>query len=267
MNIYVFELKAQARSFVTGTLGLACMLLVLMLAVFPVYHEAQPQVEAVLAGFPPQFAAAFGLTDAVFAFSGFFAFGFLYFSLIGAILGASWGISVFAREKRSNCTDFLLTKNPSRPRVFLSKLAVCLTGIVLSSAVFVATAAVVYLMSENMSGGASLGRVVAAAATLAVIQLIFMSAGALVAVFVRRVRSVSGMATTFGIVGFILAAVPELTGEEALRVISPFTYLDVSEILTAGTLDGGYAALAAAVVVACLGIAFVQYCRVDVRAA
>ncbi len=258
MNVYLFELRRQAGGIVVQTAVLAGLLALLMLGVYPIYAGAEDQVRSVLQGFPPEFAAAFGLSlDKLFSYGGFYAFGNLYLSLVGAIFAASLALAVFAREKRSSCTDFLLTKPLGRTKTFLAKLLACASGLVVVNAVYVGVAVVVHAMSGDASASAE--EVALASLGLAGTQAVFLSLGVLAATLMRRVRSVSGMASALGFGGFVLSALVNLTEEEALRFVSPLQYFEPSAVFSNGSFDPAYAATGAAVVAVALIVSFVKY--------
>ncbi|MEG0301802.1 ABC transporter permease subunit [Gordonibacter sp.] len=258
MNVYLFELRRQVGGIAVQTVVLAGLLALLMLGVYPIYAGAEDQVRSVLQGFPPEFAAAFGLSlDKLFSYGGFYAFGNLYLSLVGAIFAASLALAVFAREKRATCTDFLLTKPLGRTGAFLAKLLACVTGLVVVNAVYVTVAVAVHAASGDTS--ATAGEVALASLGLAGTQAVFLSLGVLAATLLRRVRSVSGMASVLGFGGFVLSALVNLTEEEALRYVSPLQYFDPSAVFSNGAFDPAYAATAAAVMVVALVVSFVKY--------
>lgn len=264
MNVYRFEFKHQALGVVWKTLLLAGLLAALMIVVFPVYADAEAQVRTVLEGFPPEFAAMFGIDiSSIFSYGGFYSFGFLYLSLVGAIMAASLGVSVFSREKRSQCLDFLLAKPISRTRIFVTKLLVCLTALAVVNVIFVAAALVVHAISGDMT--LSTAQVFLMALALGGTQLVFLALSIGVATFLRRIRSVSGVATAIGFSGFLLTMLPELV-DEKLRVISPLQYFDPSDVFTTGSFDGAYIALAFGIIAVVLMASYVRYRFADVSA-
>jgi len=263
MNVFAFELRQQIRGILLQTVVLSGLLMMFMLGVYPVYLSAQDQVQAMLSGFPSQFATMFGMnvTD-IFSYGGFYSFGNLYLVLIGAIMAASLGLTVFTRERRSRCTDFLLTKPLGRTRVFCAKLLTCVTGLLIINLVFVAVS--VFLYGETGESSLSVSTVILVALGMAGTQLVFLSLSVLLSVFTSRIRSVSGLATTLGFMGFVMTALVNLTEVQALRYFSPSQYFDPSTVFAGGSYDDGYVMCALAVTVACLAISFVRYRTLDV---
>jgi ABC-type transport system involved in multi-copper enzyme maturation permease subunit len=264
MNVYLFELRRQWRSFLAGTLTQAVVAAVFLGGMYPMYHDSQKDVEKVLAGFPPQFAAAFGITDNMFSFGGFFSFTYVYFAIVAAIFGALWGLKVFGREKLDRCMDFLISKPASRVSLFAAKALVVLTGIVVMNAVFIGVA-----LWVRIGVGADTprpGRLVLMTLAVSGVQVIFAALGALIAVLAPRLHSVTGLGVGLGIVGFVLSALPALTDSDAFKAVSPFSYFNVSQMQTKGTYEAGYLALAGVVFVVAIAVAGVAYVRSDVKA-
>ena len=267
MNVYLFELKSQLRSFFVGTATLIGVAALFLGGAYPIYRDSAADVERMIDGFPPQFAALFGVNAGIFSFGGFYRFSSLYFMLIVAIAACAWGLAIFGREKRAKAIDFLFAMPVSRLRLYAAKLAAGLTLVAASSLLFLCTVALLYgrYGDDSTATAIPLSRLLLAASALPGVGALFLSFGALTAVLLRRIRSVSGIATAFGVLGFMLVSLPELTGEEKYRIVSPFTWFNVSEALDHGRFEPGYLALAAAVVVACLAVGAVAYARGDVR--
>ncbi|MCI1983486.1 MAG: ABC transporter permease [Bifidobacteriaceae bacterium] len=264
MNVYLFEFRRQWRSFLAGTLTQAIVAAVFLGGMYPMYHDSQKDVEKVLAGFPPRFAAAFGITKDMFSFGGFFAFIYVYLAIVAAIFGALWGLKVFGREKLDRCMDFLISKPASRMGLFWQKALVVLTGIVVMNGVFLGVALWVRTSVGATSPG--VGQFVLMALAVGGVQLIFAALGALIAVLAPRLHSVTGLGVGLGILGFVLSALPPMTNESNFKAISPFSYFNVSQMQTQGTYETGYLVTAGALCVVALAVACVAYVRSDVKA-
>ncbi len=265
MNIYLFELKSQLKSFLIWTASLIAVYLVFMTGMFDVLMESKDAFEKAVAGFPPAFSAAFGLhLDKLFTFGGFYAFVFTYIALVGAIMAVSLSVAVFSREKRSKCGDFLLTKPVGRGTVYLSKLLAVLTLLAAANVLFILVSAI--SCSGSAAAGTELGRVVWAAAALFFTQLVFMGVGIAYAVFAGKVRAVSGVATAFGFGGFILSALRRLLEKEAVRFIAPLDYFSTAAVFETGGYEAKYAVTAAAVTVICLMLSYIRFTGSDAPA-
>ena len=265
MNVFRFELRRAWVGAAVWTLVLAGLLCGLIAGALPAFLESRAAVENMLAGFPPAFAAAFGLQmDNLFSFGGFYAFGFLYYSLFGAIMASGIGLDLFSREKREKCMDFLLTKPRARRHLFFEKLLAALLLLLASNAVFVACSLALY--RAYAPAPQVMGRALLAASALLLTELLFLAIGACAAVFARRVRSVSGTATAIGFAGFLLSALHSLLEEEKLRYVTPFKYFDAAKAFFDGSFERNYALTGAALTLVLIAAAYVRYTSEDVPA-
>lgn len=265
MNVCRFELRRAWGGAAGWTLVIVGLLYGLILGAMPVFFESRPDVEAMLANFPPEFSAAFGLElDGMFSFEGFFSFGFLYYAIFGAIMAAVLGLDLFSREKREKCMDFLLTKPRSRSRLFFEKLFAAFSLLVLSNLLFIAASLTLY-RAHAPDASQPLHALLAASA-LFFTEIVILAIAIFAATFAKRVRSVSGAATAIGFGGFMLSALHSILEEDALRYITPFKYFDASKAFFEGRFETPYALTAAAVTIALIALAYVKYTRDDIPA-
>lgn len=265
MNVFRFELRRAWVGAAIWTLVLTGLLCALIAGALPAFLESRVAVENMLKNFPPAFAVAFGLQlDNLFSFGGFYAFGFLYYALFGAIMASGIGLDLFSREKREKCMEFLLTKPRGRSRLFSEKLIASLTMMAASNVVFIAASLTLYrayapepLMVE---------RALLASSALLWTQLLFFAVGTCFAVFARRVRSVSGLSTAIGFGGFLLSALHSLLEEEKLAFVNPFKYFDAAKAFFDGAFELKYALTGAIITVVLMIAAYVRYTRADIPA-
>ena len=265
MNVYRFELRRAWVGAAVWTLVILGLLGGLIIGALPAFLESRAGVEAMLGSFPPAFAAAFGLQlDNLFSFGGFYTFGFLYYSLFGAIMVAGIGLDLFSREKREKCMDFLLTKPRTRGRLFGEKLLAALTLILCSNMLFIAESLALYRAYAPVP--LETGYALLAAASLLCTELVMFAVAVFAAVFARRIRSVSGTATAIGFAGFLLSALHSLVEEDALRYITPYKYFDAGKAFFEGRFETPYALTAAVVTLALLALSYWRYTRADIPA-
>jgi len=265
MNVFRFELRRAWLSVAIWTLIILGLLGGLIIGALPAFLESRTAVEAMLTNFPPAFRAAFGMQmDNLFSFGGFYSFGYLYYSLFGAIMTATIGLDLFSREKREKCMDFLLTKPRGRSRLFGEKLLAALALLVGSNLLFIIESLVLYRTYAPAPD--QMGRALLASSALLFTELVILAVAVLIAVFARRVRSVSGLATAIGIGGFVLSALHSLLEEEALRYITVYKYFDVSKAFFEGRFDTPYVITAVVLSLACFLAAYTKYTRSDIPA-
>lgn len=264
MNIYLFELKKQLKSFIVWTSVILVVLFVYMGSVYPVFAESVDDVKKMIEGFPKEFSAAFGIDIVtMFTYRGFFGFTFVYLALVGAIMAVAIAISTFAREKRSKCSDFILTKPVRREKIFLSKLLSNVTLLAITNILFVALSMIMYAANSD---GENSSLFFLASCSLFFVQLVFFSIGVLIAVLLKKVRSVAGIATAVGFSAFIISALSNIIEEKALDYISPLKYFEPAKLFENGNYETGYIVMAIIVFVVCIGISFIKFCKSDAHA-
>lgn len=264
MNIYLFELKAQIKNFVIWTFVIFLTFYLFMSSIYPIFYDSLDNVLKMLNGFPPGFAAAFGFNISdLFSYGGFLSFSFSYILLVGAIMAVSLAVSTFAREKRSKCADFLLTKPRSRGSIFCAKLLSNLTVLIATNIIFMIAAVMIY---EGGNQDGLFGKFMLSIGGLFFTQLVFLAAGIFFATYAKKVRSVSGISTAFGFAGFILSALYSIFEEENLRLIAPLKYFDPTSVYLTGGFEAKYVATAIVVIVACTILSYVKYCKSDAHA-
>lgn len=259
-NIFLFEAKRQRADFFLWTAAITAALWGLTIGVYPIFEESADEMKKVMAGFPPQFAAAFSIDTAnLFSFGGFYSFCFSYLGVMGAIMASSLALSIFSRERRAKCSDFLFTRPVSRGRAFCCKLLAGLALLALSNAVYLAAAAAI-----GRKNGTPL---LLAGLSLFFTQLVFFALGTFYAVFAKKVRSVSGAATVFGFGAFLMTALLNLTGEAWLRYLAPLKYFEPAYVFAEGGYEFKYAITGLFVGAAGTLCAYLRYTKSDVSAA
>ncbi len=262
MSIFLFEFRAMLKSLLIWTVTIIGVFTFFMGAVYPVFLESLDTVQAVFAGFPPEFAAAFGINIMqLFNYGGYYCFAVGYISLFGAIFAASLALSAFGREKRSKCIDFLLTKPASRPKIFVSKLLACIIALVISNVLFIAVAMILYSSSGDTSTTAL--TYFYATLTLLPTQLVFLCFGLAYATYARRIRSISGIATAIGFAAFIMTSLSNIIDDELIRFIAPLKYFEPSPLFATASLEIPLIITAVILCVLFTGGAFWKFCKTD----
>ena len=258
MNIYNMEIRSQLKPFLIWTVSLMAVYILFMTGMYDAFMASKDTLENMISGFPPALADAFGVHfETIFSFGGFYTFTFIYISLCGAIMATALSVSAFSREKRSKCIDFLLAKPVSRTRIFIIKLFSVLTLIAAMNLLFIAVTFITFnLKADTVTEP---GQLVPAALSLFFLQLVFMSFGIVFSLFAKKIRSVSGVATAFGVGAFILSALHNLLDIEAIRFIAPLNYFNTEAVFTTGGYETRYVVTAAVVFTVCVGAALYRF--------
>ena len=170
-------------------------------------------------------------------------------------------ISVFAREKRSKCLDFILTKPRSRKKIFAYKLSSVISILIGMNIIFVAAS----LVSYSSSGGSN-NYFLLASCSLFFTQLVFVALALLVSVFFRRIRSVSGTAAALGFGAFIMSAMTSIMGGKIVFYFAPLKFFDASKLIFEGGYDGSMVIWAVFVVLTCVAASYLRFTKSDAHA-
>lgn len=263
MNVYLQELKMLRGSFVVWMLSLAAIATV-YISIYPAFaRDAQVVIDA-FAKLPDTIKQAMGTGGfEILTFPGFFANVLPILLLAGGMQAMNMGITLANREKLAQTTDFLLAKPVGRSRVFAGKLAAHLTTIGLTGLLLTGYIYVVAHAAD--AGDFSAGVFLMIMAVFSGVQLWFLAVGMAVSALAGRIRSVIGvsLAVVFGL--FVLGMFGSVIGDEAIRYISPFKYVDLLEVVTSQTYEAPHLIVWAVIVLVGVGLSWIIYRRKDIH--
>jgi ABC-2 type transport system permease protein len=262
-NIFQFEFKTHLRSTITWSLAMMAVAL-LYLSLFPSFSKEAALLNQTLSNFPPEFLAAFGMTDIDFSqITGFYTFVYLFVQILLAIQAANYGFALVSIEERELTADFLLTKPVTRAQIMTSKLLAVLINLALTQAVvWVSTFAfVAAFKGDSTYDPALLTRMLLG---LIIFQLFFLSVGLMISLVVRRVRSITpySMGLAFGM--YVLGAFSDMLGESALETITPFKHFDANYIVKHGYFDMSLVMVSVVVIVIAVVVSYWLYIHRDI---
>ena len=134
-NIYRHDLLTRLRSVIIWSVAVTA-LLVIYFSFFAVFADQAALMNEMLAKFPPEMTAAFGLDKTDLAtVLGFYSFIFLFVQLCLAIQASNYGFGLVSIEENELTADFLLSKPVSRTQILTSKLLAALTSLTITNLV------------------------------------------------------------------------------------------------------------------------------------
>lgn len=265
MNIYRHELRQLRSSLFAWAIALSLISL-LFLSLYPEFSRDITASRAVLEHFPPAIRNAFGLSlSAFFTFLGFYAYTFTYVTLAGAVQAMNLGLGVMVREDQAKTTDFLLTKPITRTRVFLAKSAAALTILAATFAVYCAATAILSFVLG--AGDFDAGKFMVMNALFFGLELWFLALGIIVSQLARKVRSTIAYTLSFVFGFFIIGVIGALIGDDKVRFVTPFKYVDYLAYVTHGTIDTKYLITGAVFALIMFITGFMLYNKRDKKAA
>lgn len=264
-NIYRHEFRTRLRSVLIWSLSLA-FLIVFFFAMFPAFAGQAALLNDMMAKFPPEMRAAFGLDKMNMAtVLGFFGFIFIFVQLCLAIQAGNYGFGLVSIEESELTADFLLSKPVSRTQVLTSKLLAALSGLTITNLVVWANSFVAIALFRG-------GRAVETRSLLllllsiVIFQLFFLSVGLVISLLVRRVRNVTPWALGLGFGAYVLNAFSGVFGDVKLELITPFKHFDAARIAQQGAYDTPLVLLNVGVTVVSLALSYWRYVRRDIPA-
>lgn len=228
-------------SFIVWT-GTLLILATVYLSVYPSFAKDADALRELVNNLP---AAAkhflgVGAMD-MFTFVGFFANVSTVFMLALAIQAMNIGISMTNREALARTADFLLTKPVTRTRVFTEKLLASLTVVLATSTIFILY---FYLGGKFVDSGSYNQKAFwMICGVLVGVQLWFLTVGILVAQLRGRIRSVIGLSLSIVLALFVLGLFGSAVNDQAVRLITPFKYIDLVKVISYAQYEAGYVLL------------------------
>jgi len=138
-NIFRHEWRARQRSVIVWSLAVAAVIFI-FLSFFSGFADQAGLINEMMARFPPEMRAAFGLNDMdLTTVLGYYSFVFLFVQLCLAIQAGNYGFGLVSIEESELTADFLLSKPVSRGQVLTSKLLAALTAVWTASVTILVT--------------------------------------------------------------------------------------------------------------------------------
>ncbi len=264
-NIYRHEFRTRLKSVVIWSLAVT-LLLGFYFSLFPVFADQAALMNQMLAKFPPEMRAAFGLDRMdLSTVLGFYSFIFLFAQLCLAIQASNYGFGLVSIEESELTADFLLSKPVSRTQVLTSKLLAALTSLTITNGVvWLSSFAAISLFRGEREY--ELRPLLLLLLSIVIFQLFFLSVGLVVSLLVKRVRSVTPYALGLGFGAYVLSAFSGVFGVVALELITPFKHIDAAYIVQHGAYDTPLVLLNTAVSLVSLAASYWLYVRRDIPA-
>lgn len=262
MSIFKHELRRGTKSLLIWAASIGFMLVLCVL----IYPDMKGEVDSMGDMFSSMgaFTAAFGMDRINFgSFMGFYAVecGNIL-GLGGAVFAALLGVSALAGEEREHTAEFLLSHPIKRSRVVLEKLlAVWAQVLLLNAAVLLLSVLSVLTIGEEPDWKPYL--LLHLANILAQLELVCLCFG--LSAFLSAGGPGLGVGISMGLY-FVNIAANISEKAESLKYISPFAYAEGADILSESALSGAYLAAGAAFTALGVILAFIKYCRKDIRA-
>ncbi len=264
MNIYLHELRSLRKSTFLWVCALAAMSFIYF-SVYPSIVADAENFKALFNAYPPSVLAMLNVTlDNLTSLLGFYTMIFTFLALFGAIQAMNLGLSILSKEVRERTADFLLVKPVSRSRIVSMKLLASVTMLLITNALFyliVFAFAQLYKTAEY-----DVAVFFMINFTLLFIQLIFFALGAVISVFVPKIKNVLPISLGIVFLFFFAGAFLVEGADDPVRYLTPFEYFDVAYIVQNAAYETSYLLAGAAVVIVSITVTYLNYIRKDIYA-
>lgn len=260
MNVFLRELKANRKALIIWSL---CMFLIVLsgMSKYTVYSSGNSN--ELFNKMPYSLKALFGIGSFDMSkMSGFFASLFPYIELTAAIHAVLLGSGIIAKEERDKTTEFLMVKPVSLNTILTSKLLAAFVNVLVLNIVTLISSIV---MVNNYNKGKDIsGEIVMLILSMFIVQLIFLSLGALISVFMKNSK-ISGSAAAGILFGsFIISKITDFTDKiNIINVLSPFKYFSYQDIVNGNGISASISIISLVLITIFSGLAYFFYRRRD----
>ena len=264
-TIYRHEFRTHLRSVITWSIALAAIIFIFF-SIFPAFAEQAALLSEMMAKFPPELLAAFGITEIdLSSVLGFYSFIFLFVQVCLAIQASYYGFGLVSIEESELTADFLISKPVSRTQIMNSKLLAALTGLIITNlVVWVSSLTAITLFRDGREY--EVHTLLLMLISILIFQLVFLSLGLVISLLVKRVRSVTPYALGLGFGMYVLSAFSGIQGVSILEYITPFKHFDAMYIVQHRAYDTSLVLLSTAAIVISLTVSYWLYIRRDIPA-
>lgn len=242
MILFLREMKRNRKSFV---IWIACLLIynIFVFALYPTFADpaAADAYKQMIESMPKQFLAMLNAEQLDFSniLSYYGTYSYLYFILAGSIYAMIFGAGILSKEESDKTIEFLISKPITRSSIVTSKICCAFIYLFLFNFIYsVSTYILVQIYHKASYSSTALWLMLTGPF---IVFFIFAAIGLVISVFIVKAKSIFPIAIGTAMGTFILGGVSAITDKAAwLKYISPFKYVDSSEILKAEKIDLKY---------------------------
>ncbi len=264
MNVFRFEFKQTIRSSLIWGGGLI-LFLVMFMSFYPVYASEIEVIKPMFERIPEILLKSMGVhIDTLFTALGFYSFILMYLQLMATMQAIMLGLGIVGKEVRLKMSDFLLTKPMTRASILIQKCLAVFTHIGITWLVL-SILSYVMLISVTTEPLNIKAFILFTGSTL-MLQVMFAGLGILIAVLVRKLKSIVGVGLSVVFTLFVMNLMQAILDEPWLRYFSPFQWFEKSYIFYNKSYEWPLVGMWALVTLVSLVGAYVVFTRKDIHA-
>jgi ABC-2 type transport system permease protein len=238
----------------------------LFMAIYPTFAKDTSLMEKMLANYPKELIAAFGMNAALPLSSilGYLVFIFPFIQLFIAIQAANYGFSFLSMEERELTADFLLSKPVSRQKILFSKFLAAFTALTITnSIIWISTFASIELFKGESPYDTS--KLLVLLSSIVIFQLFFLCFGMLVSVSIPKIRNVLSFSMALAIGTYVLNMLRAIVDGNILGVFTPFYHFDPGYILENESYNMNFAIISILFIVISLITSYFLYIKRNIH--
>lgn len=261
MNVFFHELRTYRMSTAIWAVSLSAIVL-LFLSIFPSFRDDVGSSMKILSSLPLAVREALGISlGTFFTLFGFYSYLFTFVTLAGAIQAMNLGVGLVAKEVSAKTADFLLTKPITRASVISQKLLAGVTLLLLTNVVFVTVA---FFAARSAEPNFDIATFLLLSTTLLLVQLVFLSVGALIAALAPKIKSVIAVSLPTAFAFFIIGSLGAIIGSTTVRYVTPFKFFDPGYIIAHHCYEFRFVLLEAGILVVSLLATYLVFNKKDI---
>ncbi|MBN2605158.1 MAG: ABC transporter permease subunit [Bacilli bacterium] len=237
MNVFLFELKSIRKSLITWSLSISAFL-VFYLSFFPLMESSGGSFDQIMANFPPEFTAFFGMSPElpISTIMGYFALTFGIVQIPLAIQASNYGFHILSVEERELTADFLFSKPIKRSTILYSKLgAITISLTVVNVLLFISTLICLTLFRAGTT--VDYLAVVTVLSSIFFFQLFFVGVGMVISVSLKKIPSVLSFSMALSLGMYMASSLDTMMSMQIMKYVSPFSMFSPTRILIDGHLN------------------------------
>ncbi len=265
MNVYLFELKMYKKSIIIWSISIAFWIIFYM-AFYPLIGGDSVNFDEIMADFPKEFSAMFGINAdlPVSSVLGYFSLTFSMAQIPIAIQAANYGFSSLSIEERELTADFLLSKPVKRKTIIISKFLAALTSLTIVN-IFIWISSIISIIIFKGDNDVSLNYVFVLLSSVIFFQLFFLSVGMLISVSIKKVGSVLSFSMALALGLYIVNSFSLIFSSDFIGIISPYSHFNPAYILIEGNYHPLFTVISLIVIIGSLFMSYFLYLRRNIH--
>lgn len=262
MNIFLRELKANMKSLLIWC-GAQFFVIFAGMIKYSAFKSTSVDINSIFEALPKGLKAMFGIGEIdLTKIEGYYTIFFLFFMLLAGIHAVMLGVVLIAKEERDHSADFLFVKPVTRTRVITAKLAAGLVNVIAFNLLTMASS--LYFIALYNDGNPLTDKVMIMMGALIILQVLFLSLGAVLGAMLRTAKLASSAASAILLGTFFISVGISLDSRiEFLKYMTPFNFFEAKSLMFGGSFQAWSFAVSAVLIAVFLFFTYRQFGQRD----